>query len=77
MVRDRPMPARPPQDESRDYQREGEVAMTSIVAPAIDAEIEYRRERITADFRRSRAPRKVRAAGAGQTPRPKLTARTA
>jgi hypothetical protein len=29
--------------------------MTSIVAPAIDVEIEYRRERISEDFRRSRA----------------------
>ena len=51
--------------------------MTSIVAPAIETEVEYRRERITEDFRRSRAPRKVPAARDGHTPKPRLTARTA
>jgi hypothetical protein len=51
--------------------------MTSIVAPAIDAEIEYRRERITADFRRSQPQRKVPAARDSHTPKPRLTARTA
>ena len=51
--------------------------MTSIVAPAIDAEIEYRRERISEDFRRSRSARKVRAPRSGHTPKPRLTARPA
>jgi hypothetical protein len=51
--------------------------MTSIVAPAIEAEVEYRRERITEDFRRSRAPRNVPAARDGHTPKPRLNARTA
>jgi hypothetical protein len=49
--------------------------MTSIAGPVIDAEVEYRRERITEDFRRSRAPRKVPAARDGHTPKPRLTAR--
>jgi hypothetical protein len=51
--------------------------MTSIVAPAIEAEVEYRRERITQDFRRSQTPRRVRASRDGHTPKPRLTARTA
>jgi hypothetical protein len=49
--------------------------MTSIAGPAIEAEVEYRRERITEDFRRSRTPRKVPAARDGHTPKPRLTAR--
>jgi hypothetical protein len=51
--------------------------MSSIVAPAIYAEVEYRRERISEDFRRSRTPRKVRAARASHAPKPRLTARPA
>ena len=51
--------------------------MTSIVAPAIDIEVEYRRERISEDFRRSRSAHKVREAQTRQTPRLRLTARTA
>jgi hypothetical protein len=51
--------------------------MSSIVAPAIYAEVEYRRERISEDFRRSRTPRKVRAARVGHAPKPRLTARPA
>jgi hypothetical protein len=52
--------------------------MTSIVAPAIDAELEYRRERITKDFRSAQAQRKVQADGSGRrTPRLRLRARTA
>jgi hypothetical protein len=51
--------------------------MTSIVAPAIQVEIDYRRERITEDFRRARAPRTERAAEASRLPRPRLTARAA
>jgi hypothetical protein len=49
--------------------------MTSIVAPAIDAEIEYRRERITKDFRSAQAQRKVPADRSGRTLRSKLSAR--
>jgi hypothetical protein len=45
--------------------------MTSIVAPAIDAEVEYRREQITKDFNLARRPRQ-RAAG-----RPRDSARAA
>jgi hypothetical protein len=51
--------------------------MTSIVAPGLEAEVEYRRERITQTFRQSRAARKVRATRSGNTPRPRLTARAA
>jgi hypothetical protein len=51
--------------------------MTSIIGPAIDAEVEYRRERITADFRRAQPQRKVPAARDSHTPKPRLTARTA
>ncbi len=51
--------------------------MTSIVAPGIEAEVEYRRERISQTFRRSQAPRKVRAARSEHTPKPRLTARPA
>lgn len=51
--------------------------MISIVAPAIDAELEYRRERITEDFRRARAPRHGQKARTRRLPRPRLTARAA
>jgi transposase len=51
--------------------------MTSIVAPAIDAELEYRRERITKDFRSAQAKRKAPAARSRRTLKSKLTARTA
>ncbi len=51
--------------------------MTSIVAPAIDVEIEYRRERITEDFRRARAPRHGQKTRTRRPPRPRLTARAA
>jgi hypothetical protein len=51
--------------------------MTGIVAPGIEAEVEYRRERIRETFRRSQAQRKVRAAGSEHTPKPRLTARPA
>jgi hypothetical protein len=51
--------------------------MTSIVAPGIDAEIEYRRERITKDFRSAQAPRKVPAAPNSRTPRLRFRARAA
>jgi hypothetical protein len=77
MVRDRPMPAQPPQTDSRTTNEKGEVAMISIVAPAIDAELEYRRERITEDFRRARAPRHGQKARTRRLPRPRLTARAA
>jgi hypothetical protein len=49
----------------------------SIVAPAIDAEIAYRRERITEDYRRARAPREVRETPGRRLPRSKLTTRAA
>jgi hypothetical protein len=48
----------------------------SIVAPAIEAEIEYRRERITEDYRRARAPREADTRGR-RVPRSKLTTRAA
>jgi len=32
----------------------------SIVAPAIEAEVSYRYERVTEDFRRARSPRRSR-----------------
>ncbi|HEY9379206.1 MAG TPA: hypothetical protein VIQ02_19175 [Jiangellaceae bacterium] len=51
--------------------------MTSIVAPGIEAEVEYRRERISQTFRRAQAPRKVRAARSEHLPKPRLTARHA
>ncbi|MGH8824518.1 MAG: hypothetical protein ACRDVN_08580 [Jiangellaceae bacterium] len=34
--------------------------MSSIVAPAIEAEVDYRRERVTEDFRRARNGRRSR-----------------
>jgi hypothetical protein len=51
--------------------------MTSIVAPAIEVEIEYRRERITEDFRRARAPRDAQNRRTRRLPRPRLTPRAA
>jgi len=76
MVRGRPMPLWPPQNDSRTTTAEGEVAM-SIVAPAIDAEIEYRRERITEDYSRARAPRVARDTRGRRLPKSKLTTRAA
>jgi len=76
MVRGCPMSAVRPQNESSTT-NEKESVMSSIVAPAIYAEVEYRRERISEDFRRSRTPRKVRAARVGHAPKPRLTARPA
>ena len=49
----------------------------SIVAPAIDAEIAYRRERITEDYRRARAPREARDTPGSRFTRSKLTTRAA
>jgi hypothetical protein len=77
MMRDHPMPGGRPQHESSTTNTEGDAAMTSIVAPAIDVEIEYRRERITEDFRRARSRRKVQAVRDGHTVKPRLTPRTA
>ena len=51
--------------------------MTSIVGPAIDTEVEYRRERITKDFRGAQTQRKVRTARSGRTVKPRFRARTA
>ena len=34
--------------------------MISIVAPAIEAEVSYRHERVTEDFRRARSRRRTR-----------------
>ena len=49
----------------------------SIVAPAIDAEIAYRRERITEDYRRARAHVRRRTLRAVACTRSKLTTRAA
>jgi hypothetical protein len=51
--------------------------MNTLFGPAIDAELEYRRERITKDFRSAQAKRKVPAARSGRALKPKLSARTA
>ena len=37
--------------------------MISIVAPAIEAEVSYRHERVTEDFRRARSHRRTRLNG--------------
>lgn len=79
IVRGRPMPAPPPQNDSGVTPEEMK-AMTSIVAPALDAEISYRRERIAEDFRRAhgrRAARRVRRPRIHRGPRPAITVRHA
>jgi hypothetical protein len=58
---DCPMPPNPPQHDAEDISEEE--AMISIVAPAIEAEVSYRHERVTEDFRRSRSHRRTRLDG--------------
>jgi hypothetical protein len=53
---DRPMPPRPPQHDAEDISEED--AMLSIVGPAIEAEVSYRHERVSEDFRRARSTRR-------------------
>jgi hypothetical protein len=72
---DCPMPPRPPQHDAEDISEEE--AMISIVAPAIEAEVSYRHERVTEDFRRARRTRPARKRAHARRTKPSAAAQHA